>query len=171
MIRFRLNAVSVNCLTLSICLLARTKTMEELITELLFADDCALLAYMEEDLQHIVNCFFMQPKPTDSSSALRRLMCFTNPFHHKCTVLLRAASMAPTSTQWNTLFSWVLSSPLMPWSTACPKPAVPLEASQRECGRVIYFTSPQRSRYTESSLFPPSCMVQRTGFFIKSKSD
>ena len=38
-------------------LLARTKTIEELITELLFADDCALLAYMEEALQHIVNRF------------------------------------------------------------------------------------------------------------------
>ena len=29
-------------------LLARTKTIEELITELLFADDCALLAHTEE---------------------------------------------------------------------------------------------------------------------------
>ena len=37
--------------------LARTKTIEELITELLFADNCALLAYTEEALQHIVNCF------------------------------------------------------------------------------------------------------------------
>ena len=31
--------------------------MEEVITELLFADDCALLAHMEEALQHIVNRF------------------------------------------------------------------------------------------------------------------
>ena len=36
-------------------LLALTKTIEELITELLFADDCALLAHTEEALQHIVN--------------------------------------------------------------------------------------------------------------------
>ena len=36
-------------------LLARTKTIEELITELLFADYCALLAHTEEALQHIVN--------------------------------------------------------------------------------------------------------------------
>ena len=38
-------------------LLARTKTIEELITEMLFADDCALLAHTEETLQHFVNRF------------------------------------------------------------------------------------------------------------------
>ena len=36
-------------------LLARTKTIDKLITELLFADDCALLTHTEEALQHIVN--------------------------------------------------------------------------------------------------------------------
>ena len=38
-------------------LLARTKTIEELITELLFADNYALFTHMEEALQHKVNCF------------------------------------------------------------------------------------------------------------------
>ena len=38
-------------------LLARTKSIEELITELLFADDCAPLAHTEEASQHIVNRF------------------------------------------------------------------------------------------------------------------
>ena len=33
------------------------KTIKELITELLFADNCALLAHTEEALQHIVNRF------------------------------------------------------------------------------------------------------------------
>ena len=33
------------------------KTIEELISELLFANDCARLAHMEEALQHIVNHF------------------------------------------------------------------------------------------------------------------
>ena len=37
--------------------LARTKTIEELITKLLFADDCALLALTEEVRQDIVNRF------------------------------------------------------------------------------------------------------------------
>ena len=38
-------------------LLARTKTIEELIIELRFADDSALLAHTEETLQHIINRF------------------------------------------------------------------------------------------------------------------
>lgn len=38
-------------------LLAHTKTLEELILELLFADDCALLAHAEEALQTVVNHF------------------------------------------------------------------------------------------------------------------
>ena len=33
------------------------KTFKELITELLFAEDCPLLAHTEEALQHIVNHF------------------------------------------------------------------------------------------------------------------
>ena len=38
-------------------LLARTKTIEELISEPLFPDDCALLAHTEEIPQHIVDLF------------------------------------------------------------------------------------------------------------------
>ena len=55
-------------------------------------------------------------------------------------------------------------------TTACPKPAVPLEDCQREYGRVTHSASPQRSRYTEPTSFPPSCMVQRPGFSIESRS-
>ena len=38
-------------------LLAHTKTMDAMVIELLFADDCALLAHNEEDLQRTVNHF------------------------------------------------------------------------------------------------------------------
>ena len=38
-------------------LLAGTETIEKLTTDLLFADDCALLARTKEALQHIVNHF------------------------------------------------------------------------------------------------------------------
>ena len=50
-------------------LLARTKTIKELITELLFADDCALLAYTEEASQHIVNRFSDAAKSFGLTSA------------------------------------------------------------------------------------------------------
>ncbi|KAL2077949.1 hypothetical protein ACEWY4_025634 [Coilia grayii] len=36
---------------------ARTKTMEQMIRELLFADDAALVAHTERTLQHITSCF------------------------------------------------------------------------------------------------------------------
>ena len=38
-------------------LFSRTKTIKELITELLFADGRVLLAHKEEALQHIINYF------------------------------------------------------------------------------------------------------------------
>ena len=38
-------------------LIARTKTTEEFITELLFVDDCALLAHTQEAVLQIVNRF------------------------------------------------------------------------------------------------------------------
>ena len=50
-------------------LLARTKTIEELITELLFADNCALLTHTEEALQHIINSSLVQPRTLASPSA------------------------------------------------------------------------------------------------------
>ena len=56
------------------------------------------------------------------------------------------------------------------WTTACPKPAGPLEDYEREYDRVTRSVSPLRSRYTEPSLFPPSCTVQRPGFLIGSRS-
>ena len=52
-IRFRIDRSLFNLWRLLIF----TKTIEELITELLFADDCALLAHTEEALQHMVNLF------------------------------------------------------------------------------------------------------------------
>ena len=55
-------------------------------------------------------------------------------------------------------------------TTACPKPTIPLEDCQREYGKVTRSASPQRSKYTGPSSFPPSCTVQRPGFSIRSRS-
>ena len=52
-IHFQRDGSMFNLLRLLTC----TKTVKELITELLFADNCALLAPTEEALQHIFNHF------------------------------------------------------------------------------------------------------------------
>ena len=53
-------------------LLARMKTIEELITELLFVDDCALLAHTEEALQQIVNRFSHAAKNLGLTISLKK---------------------------------------------------------------------------------------------------
>ena len=50
-------------------LLTRKKTIEEVITELLFADDCVPLAHTKEALQYIVHASLMQPRTSASQSA------------------------------------------------------------------------------------------------------
>ena len=59
-------------------LLARTKTIEELITDLLFADDCALLAHTKEALLHIVNRFSDAAKDFGLTISLKK----TEVLHH-----------------------------------------------------------------------------------------
>ena len=77
-------------------LLARTKTIEELNTELLFADDCALLAYTEEALQHIVNRFSDAAKNFGLTISMKKIKVLYQPFHVRHTILLTSASTAPT---------------------------------------------------------------------------
>ena len=67
-IRFR----TAGCLFNLRRLLASTKTIEELITELLFADDCALLAHMEKALRHIVKRFSNAAKSFGLTISLKK---------------------------------------------------------------------------------------------------
>ena len=78
-------------------LLARTKIIEELITELLFADDCALLlAHTEEALQYIANRFSDASKNFGFTISLKKTEVLYQPFHVWHTFLLTSASMTPT---------------------------------------------------------------------------
>ena len=88
-------------------LLARTKTTGKLITELLFADDCAFLAPTEEALQHIVNRFSDAAKNFGLTISLKNLRCCTNPLYVWHTVLLTSTSMEPTLMQCSTLPTWI----------------------------------------------------------------
>ena len=76
-------------------LLARTNTIEELITELLFADDCALLAHIQEALQHIVDRFCDAAKNFSLLISLKKTEVLHQPPPRGDTVLT-SASMAPT---------------------------------------------------------------------------
>ena len=117
-------------------LLTRTKTIEELITKLLFVVDCALLVHKKEALQHVVNRFFDAPKNFGLIISLKKTDVLPTP----STTSIQSSS---DRHQWRqpqrsgTLLTWVASSPVMPQSsgiltTACPKPAVPSEDSQSE---------------------------------------
>ena len=56
-------------------LMAHTKTLEEVILVLLFADDCALLAYSEIALQAVVNYFADAAKAFDLTISLKKKCC------------------------------------------------------------------------------------------------
>ena len=74
-IRFRTDGSLVNLLRL----LARTKTIEELITELLFADVCTLLAHTGEALQHIINRFSDADKDFGLTISLKKTEALYQP--------------------------------------------------------------------------------------------
>ena len=76
--------------------LARTKTIEELITELLFANDCALLVRTEEALKHIVNRFSDAAKNFGLTISLMKTEALYQRSPHVAYILLTSASMAPT---------------------------------------------------------------------------
>ena len=61
-------------------LLARTKTIEKRITELLLGDDCALLVHTEEVLQHIVNSFSDAAKNFGLTISLKKTGVVPTPF-------------------------------------------------------------------------------------------
>ena len=74
-IRFRTHGSEFNLLRLLEC----TKTTEELITELLFAYDCAFLADTEEVLQYIINCFSDVAKNFGITVSLKKIEVLYQP--------------------------------------------------------------------------------------------
>ena len=59
------------------------KTIKELITEPLFADDCSLLAHMEEALQHIINHFSDAAKSFSLTISLKKTEVLYQPPPHE----------------------------------------------------------------------------------------
>ena len=143
-------------------------------TELLFADDCTLLAHREEALQHIANRFSDTAKNFGLTISLKKtevshqppLREANSPSHigidgtnlnavEHFTYLGRVISNdATVSTDLDDRLSKASS--------------VFGRLSKRD-GRVTRSDSLQRSRYRGPSSFPPSCTVQRPGFSIGSR--
>ncbi|KAK4309191.1 hypothetical protein Pmani_019155 [Petrolisthes manimaculis] len=72
---------------------AKTKTVERLVTEALFADDCALMSHTEADLQLIVNKFAEASRLFGLTISLGKTEVFyqpspASPEHHPPTILI-----------------------------------------------------------------------------------
>ena len=122
--------------------------MEELITELLFADDCALLAHTERALQHLVNRFSDAAKNFSLTISLKKTEVLYQPPPREA---YTPPHISIDGTKLNAVehFTYLGSVFCMPQSariltSACPKPAVPWEDCQRGYGRVTRSASPQR---------------------------
>ena len=89
---FRTDSSLFNCRRL----LARTKTIEELMTGLLFADDCALLAHTKEALQHIVNRFSDAATNSGLTVSLKKTEVFCQPPPREAYSPPPSASMSPS---------------------------------------------------------------------------
>ena len=89
---FRTDSSLFNCRRL----LARTKTIEELMTGLLFADDFALLAHTKEALQHIVNRFSDAATNSGLTVSLKKTEVFCQPPPREAYSPPPSASMSPS---------------------------------------------------------------------------
>lgn len=74
-------------------LLARAKTLEVVVLELLFSDDCALLVHIEEALQVIVNLFSQATKAFGLTITLKKTEVLHQPNRGRRTYLLISTLM------------------------------------------------------------------------------
>ena len=156
------------------------KTIEELITELLVADDGALVIHTEETLQHIINHFSNAAKSFHLIISLKKTEVLYKP---PLSVAYSPPHISIDSTNLNAVEHFTYLGSVISNDATVSKdldnhlsngikteePAVPLEDCQREHGRATRSASPQSSRYTGSSSLPPSCMVRRPGFSIGNR--
>ena len=156
-------------------LLARTKTIEELITELLFAGDSTLLAHTDEALQHIVNRFSVAAKNFGLTISLKKTeVLHQTPSREAYTphhISIHGTNL--NAVEHFTYLGSVISNEATDskdLDTRLFKASSSFgRLSKREYGRTTHSASPQRSRYTGPSSFPPSSTAQRPGFSIESR--
>ena len=130
---------------------------------------------MEEALQHIINCFSDAAKNFGLTISLKKTEVLYQPPP-------RGAYSPPHISIFGTKLNAVehfmyLGSVISNDATVSKgvnnhlfKASSSFGRQSRKYNRVTHSASPQRSRYTGLSLFPPSCMVQRPGFSIRNRS-
>ena len=87
-------------------LVACAKTLEELILNLLFADDCALLARTESALQVVVNCFAQPANAFRLAISIKKTEVLFQKPRTKHTPHLTLTSRDTSLMQWNTSHTW-----------------------------------------------------------------
>ena len=60
-------------------LTAKTKNLQTLLQEVLFTDDCALMAHTEQDLQRMLNCFSEASKLFGQTISLGKMVVLHQP--------------------------------------------------------------------------------------------
>ena len=149
--------------------------MEELITELLFADDCALVAHTERALQHIGNRFSDAAKNFSLTISLKKTEVLYQPPPRE---VYNPPHISIDGTKLNAVehFNYLSNVFSMPQSariltSACPKPAVPWEDCQRGYGRVTRSASPQRQLHIHCRTSSyPLALALRHVYHSKKKS-
>ena len=109
------------------------KNLRGLITELLFADDCALLAHTEKALQHIINQFTDAAKNFGLTISLNKTEVFQPPPHEAYSppyISINGTNLNAVE-RFIYLGSIISSDAIVSKATACQKPTVPLEDSKR----------------------------------------
>ena len=130
------------------------KTMEELITELLFADDCALLA-------HIVTRFSDVAKNFGLTISLKKTEVLYQPPPREA---YSPPHISIDGTNLNAVEHFTYLGSIISSDATVNK-------DLENClSKGSSSTSPQKSWYTGPLSFPPSFMVQRRGLSIGSRS-
>ena len=154
-------------------LLARMKTTEKLITELLSPDDCALLAHTEEALQHIFNRFSDGAKNFSLNISLTKTGVLYQPPPREA---YSPPHIGIDGTNLNAVEHFTyLGSIISNDATVSRDLDNHLSKSSSSCGRRCKRVWQSHSlrlstkiQIYRPSSFPPSCTAQRPGFLSEA---
>ena len=135
----------------------RSKVHETLVRDFLFADDCALAAHTEEDLQCLADCFSTATKAFGLTISIRKTEVLYQPAPNTSRPV---AAIKIDGTALNNVedFTYLGSCPCLPlmrpwtkrYQAACPRLAVHLGACGAGCGASV--ASPRQQELQSTGL-------------------